>query len=51
MPDHAATHRRLGLLFEKLGRKADALKEFEQAVSLRPGYLQARKDLERLGKG
>lgn len=51
MPDHAAVHWQLGLLFEKLGRKPDAVKELELAVRLRPKFLQAQKDLERLRKG
>ena len=50
-PDRAAAHWRLGLLFEKLGRKADALKELEQALKLRSHFPQARKDLERMKKG
>jgi len=51
MPDHAVAHRRLGQLFEKQGRKGDALKEMEQAMRLRPTYPQAQKDIERLRKG
>ena len=51
MPDHAVAHRRLGLLFEKLGRKAEAVKELETATRLRPRFTQAQKDLERLRKG
>lgn len=51
MPDHAAAHWRLGQLFEKQGRKADAVKELENALRLRPRFPQAQKDLHRLRKG
>ena len=51
MPDHAATHRRLGLLFEKQGRKDEAVRELELALKLRTPYLQAQKDLERIKRG
>ena len=47
-PDHAAAHWRLGQLFEKQGRKADARKAFETALKLRPQFPEAKKDLERL---
>ena len=50
-PDRAATHWRLGQLLEKLGRKAEAVKELEQALKLRSRFPQAQKDLERLRKG
>jgi len=50
-PDFAATHWRLGQLFEKQGRRADAIKEMEQALKLRPTFKPAQKDLDRLKKG
>jgi len=50
-PDFASVHWRLGKLFEKQGRRADAIKEIEQALTLRPKFKSAQKDLERLKKG
>ncbi|MBI3130447.1 MAG: tetratricopeptide repeat protein [Acidobacteria bacterium] len=50
-PDWAAAHWRLGQLYEKLGRKADAQRELAEALKLRPQFPQAKKDLERLAKG
>lgn len=50
-PDHAAATWRLGQLYDKLGRKADAQKAFQEALRLRPEFPQAKKDLERLAKG
>jgi len=47
-PDWAAAHRNLGLVLEKLGRRAEAVVELETAVRLRPNYEDARKDLKRL---
>ncbi len=50
-PDWASAHWRLGQLYEKLSRKAEAQRELEEALKLRPAFPQAKKDLERLGKG
>ncbi len=50
-PDLAATHWRLAQLYEKQGRRAEAVKALETALGLRPRFPQARKDLERLAKG
>lgn len=47
-PDHAAAHWRLGLLFEKQGKKQAAIQALEQALMLRPGFKSAEKDLKRL---
>ena len=41
-------HWRLGLAFEKAGRKADAVKEIELANQLEPSFEAAQKDLKRL---
>ena len=50
-PDQATAHWRLGQLFEKLGRRPEALKELEMALKLRPEFPSAKKDWERLSKG
>ncbi|HUQ49439.1 MAG TPA: hypothetical protein VM056_01900 [Terriglobales bacterium] len=47
-PSWANAHWRLGLVFEKMGRKADAQQELRIAVSLDPELEPAKKDLERL---
>jgi tetratricopeptide (TPR) repeat protein len=41
----------LGQLFEKQGRRLDAIKAYEQALSLRPNFVSAKKELERLKHG
>src|SRR5262249_1321267 len=38
MPSAAAAHWRLGLVYEKLGRRADALAALQEAVKLDPGF-------------
>ncbi len=50
-PDHAAAHALLGKLFEKQGRKQDAINAYQTAVNLKPGFEHAVKQLERLRKG
>jgi tetratricopeptide (TPR) repeat protein len=50
-PDLAAAHWRLGQVYDKLGRKEEAIREFEAALRLKPGFKAAAKDLERLRKG
>jgi tetratricopeptide (TPR) repeat protein len=47
-PTLAHAHWRLGLVLEKLGRKAEAVAELEKAVRLKPDLEEARKDLKRL---
>ncbi|HLE36091.1 MAG TPA: tetratricopeptide repeat protein [Candidatus Acidoferrales bacterium] len=47
-PSHAATHWRLGLVYEKMGRKAEAIAEIQTAVRLDPKFEPAQKDLKRL---
>ena len=47
-PTHAAAHWRLGLLLEKQGQKADAVREIQAAVSQDPTLVPAKKDLKRL---
>jgi tetratricopeptide (TPR) repeat protein len=50
-PGRARAHALLGQLFEKQGRRLEAIKAYEQAVSLRPTFASAKKELERLKKG
>lgn len=50
-PDHPEAHVQLARLFEKQGRRPEAIKAYEQALSLRPTFDFARKGLERLRKG
>jgi tetratricopeptide (TPR) repeat protein len=47
-PPHSNAHWLLGLLYEKLGRKTDAISQLEKAVSLSRDFEPARKDLKRL---
>ena len=47
-PTLAAAHWRLGLILEKEGRKADAIKELEESLRLQPDFENAKKDLKRL---
>lgn len=47
-PSHAHAHWRLGLVYEKMGRKADAIRELENAVRKNSELEGARKDLKRI---
>jgi tetratricopeptide (TPR) repeat protein len=47
-PQHAHAHWRLGNVYEKMGRKAEAVKSLEVAVGLKPDLEDAKKDLKRL---
>ena len=47
-PPLSAAHWRLALILEKEGRKADAIKELEEALRLEPDFENAKKDLKRL---
>jgi tetratricopeptide (TPR) repeat protein len=47
-PSWANAHWRLALVFEKQGRKAEALNELRSALSLDPSFEPAKKDLDRL---
>ena len=47
-PFIAGVHRSLGLVFEKEGRMADAKRELETAVRLKPDFEPAKQDLKRL---
>jgi tetratricopeptide (TPR) repeat protein len=41
---------RLGLLYEKLGKKSEAIAALKEALKLDPANVLAKKDLERLGE-
>ena len=47
-PGLGAAHWRLGLVLEKRGQKAEAIREIEQALKLQPQLEPAKKDLKRL---
>lgn len=47
-PALSAAHWRLGLVFEKMGRKADAIAQMQEALRLQPDFENAKKDLKRL---
>jgi len=47
-PPQAGAHWSLGLVYEKQGRKADARKELEAALHLKPDFEPAKRDLKRL---
>ncbi len=49
-PTWADAQWRLGLVYEKLGQKDNAVKALQQALKLDPGHQRAQKDLERLRK-
>ena len=48
-PTLAHAHWRLGLVFEKEGRKSEAVSEIQTALRLQPDLSEAKKDLKRLG--
>lgn len=50
-PDRAEAHVQLARLYEKQGRRPEAIKAYEQALSLRPHFDFAQKGLDRLRKG
>lgn len=47
-PQHAHAHWRLGNVYEKMGRKAEAVASLETALRLKPDLEDAKKDLKRL---
>jgi tetratricopeptide (TPR) repeat protein len=48
MPSRAAAHWRLGMVYEAQGRKAEARREYEEALRLEPKNKEARKSLDGL---
>jgi Tfp pilus assembly protein PilF len=48
-PSNSGYHTNLGLIHLKGGRKADARKKFQEALSLDPGNQRARQALEKMG--
>jgi hypothetical protein len=47
-PSPAMTHHSLRLLYEKEGRKIDAIAELQTALRLKPDFEAAKQDLKRL---
>ena len=45
---HAHARWRLGLVYENMGRKQEAVSELETALRLKPDLEEAQKDLKRL---
>lgn len=48
-PPLAAAHWRLGMLYERMDRKADARAQYQQALARDPGYAEAKAALKKLG--
>lgn len=48
-PPLEAAHWRLGMLYEQMGRKADARKEYERALQLNPAHKESKAALRKLG--
>jgi Tfp pilus assembly protein PilF len=46
---NAYAHNNLGVLYQRLGRSAEAKEEFRLALSLQPGLEVAQKNLESVG--
>ncbi len=49
-PSHAGAHWRLGVVYEKQGRKNEALARYRTAAEMEPNFQQAREDAERLAE-
>ncbi|HEU4751504.1 MAG TPA: tetratricopeptide repeat protein [Armatimonadota bacterium] len=47
-PDSASAHSILGLIYERQGRKTDAIQEFQQVLALNPGSVADREKLNEL---
>lgn len=47
-PSHAVARWQLALLYEKMGREDEAIRELETAVQLDPDFEEAKKDLKRV---
>ncbi|MGQ0429149.1 MAG: tetratricopeptide repeat protein [Gammaproteobacteria bacterium] len=48
-PPLEAAHWRLGMLYEQMGRKADAKKEYQRALQLNPDHKESKAALRKLG--
>lgn len=48
-PPLEAAHWRLGMLYEQMGRKADAKKEYQRALQLNPEHKESKAALRKLG--
>ncbi len=49
-PGFAQAHYKLGGVYRQQGQVADAKKEFEQALQLKPDFFEARQSLEALSR-
>ena len=47
-PEHASARWELGLLYEKMGRRKEAVRELEAVLAERPGWDPVKKDLKRV---
>jgi Tfp pilus assembly protein PilF len=47
-PDSVEGHFNLGVVYEKQGKNTEAAKEYERAIALNAGLLQARQGLDRV---
>ena len=47
-PSLAVAHKRLAVVLEKRGRRAEAIAELEAALRLQPDFPDAKKELKRL---
>jgi tetratricopeptide (TPR) repeat protein len=48
-PPLEAAHWRLGMLYEQMGRKAEAKKEYQRALQANPGHRESKAALKKLG--
>jgi len=48
-PPPEAAHWRLGMLYEQMGRKADARRQYQQALQLNPAHKESKAALKKLG--
>ena len=48
-PGWADAHWRMGMVYEKLGDKKQAAKEYKRALKLNPDHISSKKSLEKLG--
>jgi Flp pilus assembly protein TadD len=46
MPNDDVAHNELGEIYSRLGRKAEAIAEFQAALQINPNFSRARKNLD-----
>ena len=44
-PDNAHAHNNIGMMLEKMGRSEEAVCHFKKALQIKPGYMDAAKNL------